>query len=53
MNKILEGIKSIQEGNLEEMRNQFTQVLYDKSVVVLENRKNVIAQSYFGKKSQD
>jgi hypothetical protein len=48
MNPITAGIKNIQEGNLEEMRQKFNQALAQKAVEKLEEKKLEIASNYFG-----
>ena len=46
---IKKALDSILEGNLDEMRQNFSSALTTKAVEKLEERKIDIAQSYFGK----
>lgn len=48
MNPIKEAIVNIQEGNLEQMRQNFTTALAQKAVEKLEEKKLEIASNYFG-----
>lgn len=50
MNTIKEAIKNIQEGKLEEMRQNFSAALSQKAVEKLEEKKLEIASNYFGTK---
>jgi hypothetical protein len=47
MNNIKQALSNIIEGNLDEMRQNFTSALMEKAVQKLEERKIDIAQSYF------
>lgn len=49
MDPIQEGIQSIQEKNLEGMRNSFNDALSRKAAEALQEKKLEIASSYFGK----
>jgi hypothetical protein len=46
---IKKALDSILEGNLDEMRQNFSASLTEKAVQKLEERKIEIAQNYFGK----
>jgi hypothetical protein len=47
MNNIKQALSNIIEGNLDEMRQNFTSALMEKAVQKLEERKIIIAESYF------
>lgn len=47
---IKKAFKNIMENNLDKMRENFNSVLNTKAVQKLEEKKTVIAKSYFGKK---
>jgi hypothetical protein len=49
MDPIQAGIKNIQEGNLEQMREKFNDALARKAAEALQEKKLEIASSYFGK----
>lgn len=49
-NHIKNALDAQKEGKLEEMKQHFDKALYEKAVDLLEERKKVIAQVYFGKK---
>ena len=49
---INKALVNILEGNLDEMRQNFSSALTTKAVEKLEERKIVIAQNYFGKSKE-
>lgn len=50
MEPIQEGIKNIQEGNLEKMRQNFNETLSRKAAEALQEKKLEVASNYFGQK---
>jgi hypothetical protein len=50
MNPITAGIKNIQEGNLERMRQNFNDALSRKAAEALQEKKLEVATNYFGQK---
>jgi hypothetical protein len=50
MNPITAGIKNIQEGNLEKMRQNFNDALSRKAAEALQEKKLEVATNYFGQK---
>lgn len=52
MNRINEALKNIVNKNLDEMRNNFNASISQKAVQRLDEKKQEIAQNYFGQKKK-